>query len=356
MKAAATITEGFSRWIDATAGAVVTLSDQWAVPHLVKLNEESRGEFVIQLDDNTLTDRIRLADGRLNEVLPAGLAASLRGSRVELSLLPDQLLFRQVELPSRAAEFLNGILRAQIDSLTPWNPANCAFGWSQPVERGADRIAVTVAATTLELIQSYVRALSDAGVRSVSIFSTPPDADDRAPIEIWEERAPGIMEVDRIRRLLVVTLVAAGLVASMAWSTTAFLTASLDTQQDEIAGQMGRARAAAGAAGAAELRSAAAALGRLVQRKQDSPFAVMVLEDLSRLLPDHTHLTELRIEGNKLRIIGITRDAPSLIGLLEQSGRFVQASFFAPTTRTSTSATERFHIEATLQPVSVSGS
>ena len=62
--------------------------------------------------------------------------------------------------------------------------------------------------------------------------------------------------------------------------------------------------------------------------------------------PDQTYLTELQLEGNKLRLTGITRDAPSLIGLIEQSGRFTRASFFAPTTRSAANTGDRFHIEA----------
>ena len=84
----------------------------------------------------------------------------------------------------------------------------------------------------------------------------------------------------------------------------------------------------------------------LAQRKRQGLPAVLTLETLAKVLPDHTYLTELRIEGNKLRLVGITRDAPSLIALLEQSKHFSRASFFAPTTRSSTHAGERFHIEA----------
>jgi len=69
---------------------------------------------------------------------------------------------------------------------------------------------------------------------------------------------------------------------------------------------------------------------------------VIVLETLSQILPDHTYLAELRIDGNKLRLTGITRDAPSLIGLIEQSAHFKRATFFAPTTRASSDSGERF--------------
>jgi general secretion pathway protein L len=65
-------------------------------------------------------------------------------------------------------------------------------------------------------------------------------------------------------------------------------------------------------------------------------------------------VTALEIEGDKVRISGVTRDAPPLIALMERSNRFARATFFAPTTRSPSDQGERFHIEANIQPLQFS--
>ena len=91
------------------------------------------------------------------------------------------------------------------------------------------------------------------------------------------------------------------------------------------------------------------ALKALQARKWASPSAVMVLEAVSKALPDDAHLTEFRIEGGKVQIAGSAADASALIRLIEQSRRFTRATFFAPTVR-GQSGGESFHIEAHIEP------
>jgi general secretion pathway protein L len=357
MKILATIAQGFFRWIDAVAGTFVTLLGRFASPRVVKLVEDENGEFVLdageQIIGSSSTDeRIRIAEGRIVGAMSASVAMTVEGSRVELILKPDRFLFRPVELPSRAVEFLDGIVRAQIDRLTPWSVAEVAFGCSRPTVLGPNRIIITVAATALEFLTPYVQAIASASARSVVVFtSLPGDETDAAAIKVLEQWMRGILDIGQIRRALVIIFAAAGIAAGAAVGAVAVISANLDARQDELTRQIASIRAAAGAAEDVASGSVATAQRTLGRRKYDAPSSVVVLETLSQVLPDHTYITELRIEGDKVRLIGVTRDAPSLIGLIEQSSRFTRATFFAPTTRSPSDSSERFHIEAHIQSI-----
>src|SRR5712691_11000443 len=357
MKAASAMAEAFSRWIDSSAGAIAAWLGRLDSPRIVKLVEDENGGFVLRAGENIaiqspVDGTLNMTEGQIVSTAPAEAATALSGTRVELILRPDRFLFRPLELPGRAAEFLDGIVRTQIDRLTPWSGAEAAFGWSQPIEAGTDRIVVTLAATARTLVMPHVQAIASAGAHSIAVFTSLPDQEPGAlPIKVWEEGVRGASDVGRIRRALVMTLAAASIAAVTAVGASALAAAGLDSQQRDIARQIAEIRAASGAAHDAAAGTVATAQRALERRKHDSPSSVIILESLSKILPDHTYVTELRFEGNKMRLVGITRDAPSLIGLIEQSARFTRATFFAPTTRSPSEAGERFNIEALIQPL-----
>jgi general secretion pathway protein L len=284
----------------------------------------------------------------IEQPLPARWAKMLRGSRVEIVLRPNRFLFRPLDLPRRAVEFLDGIVRAQIDRLTPWTSAEAVFGWTPPADGPSDRIELTIAATARALVAPYVQAIADLGVASVAVLTAPPEAaPDAVPVKVLEHHARGVFEIDRIRQALVALLLISALAAAGTMGYSVYALDSLDTEQQDL-NQKIAARRAALRTGPAATASAQRALER---RKHTTPSNVIVVEALSQILPDHTYVTELRIEGDKLQIVGVTRDAAALIGLIEQSPHFEHAAFYAPTTRTPGDPGERFHVEAHIKPV-----
>jgi general secretion pathway protein L len=253
-----------------------------------------------------------------------------------------------VELPSRAREFLEGIIREQIDRLTPWSPGEAVFGWSKPVEIASDRIAVTVAATARAQVMPFVQAVAGFGAESIAVSTVLDAPEHAASIKVLDQKMRGTLDIQRVRRVLVAVLVIAGVVAGISISAAMVVADNLAARQSDVSRRIAERRATLRAGLDAAGNSA---LAKLERRKHESPAAVIVIEALSQLLPDHTYVTELRIEGNKMQAVGMTLDAPSLIRLIEQSSHFTRATFFAPTTRSPSEAGDRFHIEAVIEPV-----
>ena len=345
------IGESFSRWIDSVAENVHSLIDRWwGVQRRVQLIEQEQDTFTLhavgETKDASLPDqRIRIAQGAIAETLSADWLETFRGSRAELVLRPTRFMFRPLELPKRAAEFLDGIVRAQIDRLTPWTVGEAVYSWTPPIEAGNERIQLTVAATARAQVTPYVQALAGLGAAAIVVSTVPQDAAaGAAPLKVFEQQTRGSLEITRIRRILMLVLAAAAAMAVISIGVSSIAADSLDSEQQELSRQISKRRAAMRG------QDGGNAQRMLERRKQTTAASVIVLEALSKLLPDHTFVTELRVEGGKVQVTGLTRDAPSLIRLIEQSPHFERATFFAPTTQSPGEPGERFHIEARIKP------
>src|SRR5437899_241439 len=113
------------RWLDVVATAIVAALGRFIAPRVVRITEESDGSgFTLRgADAAARTERLAAGDASLAGALPPEAAKAIKGNRVEIVLRPSRFVSRQVELPRRAIEFLDGIIRAQIDRLTPWSAA-----------------------------------------------------------------------------------------------------------------------------------------------------------------------------------------------------------------------------------------
>jgi general secretion pathway protein L len=251
-------------------------------------------------------------------------------------------------------DFLDGMIRAQIDRLTPWTANDAVFGWSSPFSIANERIQLTLAATSKSRIQPLVQLAGYLGAASVTAFAeAPPGEGAPAKLKVFEtslQSAIGrTMDLPRILRII---LLSTGLAAAAALAFAAYAGNTLDVEQQQLLRRVAERRASLRLG---QTAGGGSAQSLLAKRKQTTPSSVMVLEAISRVLPDTTYVTELRIEGDKVQVVGISQDAPSLIRLMEQSPQFSRAKFFAPTTRTQSDPGERFHIEVHITPYFGSG-
>jgi general secretion pathway protein L len=349
--------ELFATWIAAVAAAIDAVMTR-IVPQRRILLVEGEGDQltarVTSLGKGTVLPQVsfRLLNGRPEPAFSAEWRAALRGSRIDVVMPSDQMLFRSVDFPKAAADFLDGMVRAQIDRLTPWTANDAVFGMTAPEPIAGERIALIVAATSQQKIQPLLKFAASVAAASVTGLV---EADDTfsatGPIKVFQRSLGSAGSAIDVPRLLRRTLLGASLAAAASLAIASYVGSALDTEQRELSRLSAQRRAALRAnqgGGSAETL--------LAKRKQTSPSSVMVLEAISRALPDSTYVTELRVEGDKVQVVGLTQDAPSLIKLMEQSPQFTRATFFAPTTRGQNEPGERFHIEAHITPYFGSGS
>jgi general secretion pathway protein L len=350
------IIAAISFWIDSVAATISSIFERTRSHRRVRLVENEIGSFTLHLVDggknSNLPDRrVDIANGSLVEPLPPKWLSILRGSCIELVLQPSRFLFRPLELPKRAAEYLEGIVRSQIDRLTPWTANEALYSWTQPTDAPNDRINLKIAATARSMITPYMRALADLNAASIVVSTAQSDSGvQAAPIKLLEQHVGSAVSVRRVRSILMAIFLLSGLSAAASIGFSAIASDNLGAEQQELMRKISARKAA--------MRNTfeGSILATLEKRKQTIPSSVFTLEALSKLLPDDTYVTELRIDGERLQIVGMTSDAASLINLIEQSPHFAHATFFAPTTRSPGTSKEQFHIESRINPIFTFGS
>jgi general secretion pathway protein L len=340
--------ELFGDWIASVARAVDGAIGRFARARPILLDESEDGTLTARAAASknapALSDiSFRLDGGRPQPSLPADWVAAFRGSRVEAQLPAGHVMVCPLDFPAQAGAFLDGMIRAQIDRLTPWTVNDALFGWSSPTTAANERIEVTFAATSKTKAQPLLQFVQTLDAGSIAVYSAlSMGADPSARIKLLDKPLHNAGAALSMPRLLRGVLLATGVAAAASLMIAAYLENSMQSEQSELQRQISQRRAAL----RLDSNATGSGLGLLAKRKQTTPSSIMVLEAISRALPDTTYVTELRIEGDKVQVVGMTQDAPSLIRLMEQSPQFTRATFFAPTTRAANEPGERFHIEA----------
>jgi general secretion pathway protein L len=340
MNVAAVIT----RWLDVLAALLLGWWSKW----------RARQSIIVMRDNGRLTLRQRYRDGKLGAITPIG--SSLPGESAKIvnqafvvfEMPEHEVVLRTIKVPAQAREYLSGIVRNQIDRLSPWPPQDAIYGFeAQPSLSDPGSLDVQISVASRSAVEGTRDELRAAGLQLDQITVRKTAVPERPPIPLWSREASDLGQQLRTARFAVGGALAATVVLSAAISTWALWSAtSIAGDLDETTTrsrtlqrllQVGRSPQALAALPLPE---------RAWAFKETSYSAVFALEGLSRALPDTAYLTDFRLEKGLLRITGLTNDAPALIAPLEQSGHFTNVRLSAATTRSAESGLFTFNIEA----------
>jgi len=265
-------------------------------------------------------------------------------SQIVLRLRPDEVVQTRLSVPAAAGDVLEAVVRNQIERLAPWPAEKAFFAYeTSPASDGSATLDVRLAVTARALVESLAANLAALGF-APGVVDFGVDAATEPRLNLL---TLGSGESRRSGRLL---LWGVGLLCLAALVAGAIGAVGLVQQTRELEALTGRlqelqVKSTAALPGQASARR----LAWLAAERGKQPSMAIVLEALSRALPDDAWLNRLEVEQGIVRLAGNAANAAALIGRIEASGHFADVQFSAPTTLADGEG-ESFTITARIVP------
>jgi len=350
------------RWIEILAALYLAWCESRRELRSLVVTREN-GHVVVRHAEPARDAMLRDADaGNIVATLPPGAGASADVSRaahnsfVVLEFPADKVVMRRITVPAQARKFLSGVIRNQIERLSPWPANGVVYGFA--AEAGAGDAAVVevrilmAARTDVDAARQDLAALGLPIDRIVARGSDTEAADEtHDSVTLWSRLAD--TSPDRLGS--VVRTIGIGIAASVAVSlllgSWALLsTASIRDESEEVAARSRVLQRQVQTGRTASSMASIPPAERVWLLKETSISSVILIEGLSRALPESAYVNEIRLDKESLRIMGLADDAPALLAPLERSEHMTDVHFFAPTARGPDGKLFRFSIEAHVEP------
>ena len=280
-------------------------------------------------------------------------AGETRG-RARLALPRDQVLVRRVTLPLATEENLAQVLGFEMDRLTPFR-AEDVYHDERIVSRdpAAGTLAAILAVVRRESLDARLERLRALGVSVQGIALQEEPSHPGAPLDLLptEQRGEAESPAERLLRRVLIAAVAVLVVAVLfvpIWQkreTAIALNPVVEKARQDAEATDAIAR---------ELERQVSEYNFLLAKKHGSYPALAYIEEVSRLLPDHTWVQELQIKNTgktrELQIQGETNSSAKLLETLAQSQLLQDVNSRGTVTRGSVPGTERFMMTAVTKP------
>jgi general secretion pathway protein L len=285
------------------------------------------------------------------------VSANRAAPRIVVSLSPRASLRKTLTLPMALEEHLHQSLAYDLDRHTPFKPEELYFD-AVVVDRDSvhNALRVDLAAARRALVDTVVQQAESFGARVVGVTVDPPAIASASRINLLpEDRRDATPGWARWQIVLPAALLAIGVLTALIlpiWQKRAEAIAlnEQSEQARERAGVSDRLRT--------ELEQRVGDYNFALERKYAFPGIVQVLDDITRILPDDTWLTQLEIHTmrgkdaqREVTLRGESANAGRLVSLLEDSKLFTQAAPRSPTTKIQPGPGEIFDVSAHLKPL-----
>jgi general secretion pathway protein L len=313
----------------------------WRRPNLVGVLECAEfALFEIAGSRKRLLLRIGSHPSELSGDLSAARRQIERHRREVTLRLGRELGLRKVlNLPLAARNYLDELLRLEMDRLSPFGADNVYFAHRiLHVDAKASGILVEVQIVPRRIVGRALATAECLGLHTRRLEFA--DAAAGGGLNLLPRQAA---ERSRMRWLdwaLALLAVAFSSVAiAMPLQKHRATAANLERQVAAVANEAEDSLALR-----QQLDSLTSAVNFIFDHKKATIMVTGLLAELTRLLPDDVHLVQLHINDGEVRMQGYAQSASDLIGTLENSPLFSKAEFRSPITTEPHNGRERFQI------------
>lgn len=315
---------------------------------LIEVDEQSLSFRFGSFGAAELITRVTLGeDGSLPGLSNEQLDTRVRKADQVILLVPEQRVLRKlIALPTATEPRLENVLRFEMDRYTPFTSEQVFFGYRiVSRERERDRIQVELLVVQRDYIDPLLASLAQFNVQpGIVTLSESLGGWAGASVNLLpaSRSRGGQGKWGRTRRLqLAVPLVLLALL--IGWPLYQ-RQQTLTRLQSELRQLKSKAEQSKGVS--SELESLETSRAFLLRQQDQAPRLLLLLNELTALLPDHTWLMRFEDDGTSLRLDGESAEASALISLLEQSPLLENVRFASPVTSNPNTAKDRFSLVA----------
>ena len=279
---------------------------------------------------------------------------------VTLALAPKLVLRRRLTLPAAVEDNLRATIGYDLDRLTPFKAEDVAFD-AAVVERDPARRTIVVDLVTVRrrALEQAIALARSFGANVVAVVPGAPQAAATSPVNLLapEDRAVagGILHWQVLAPLALLCALVVAIIVVPLWQKREYAIAMMNAaDQAAIRAQISdRLRT--------ELDRMVGEYNFALERKFTTPGVAQVLNELTKLLPDDTWLTQFEVKSTirgkttqrEVFMRGESANAGKLISLLENATLVGHAAPRSPTTKLQPGPGESFDIGAQLKPTPV---
>lgn len=338
----------FSWWYRTLRAALPSSIRGCFLPPDIRLIVSETGgvyEVVLEKDGKTLSQKKCPVGSNFDlaaALNSAGLSDGDLGQAVRILRLPPELFVTQtLVLPKMRTKDIRDAIAWQLQKLSPFEFENTIFAY-EVNDTNPTSTTVSVVIGERQVTENLEqKALGSIPIAEFDLATTKSDACPGGKLNLWPARYR-----KRIKQIWLGSAAAVVAILILSVANVHIHAARLSTQADRLEGE-----AADRLARASQIQSDITRTNQRVRAAKwigdqvlgDEGLSYTLLE-LTQLIPQTSHLIELRYQRAEVRIIGFSAAASQLAALIENHPEFGGVRFNAPVVRQPQSGLDRFDI------------